>query len=323
MTDGAGATPTGAVALAVDVGGTKAEAALVRLDGSIVEGSRHRAATGADSTVNTLTATLHALVHRALYASPADAALIGAGIGSAGPMDREHRAVSPVNMPAAAGIPVADIVSAAIAESHPPAPATLALDGTALALAEHWLTPGQPTQSLLGIVVSTGVGGGIVIDGRPLLGGTGNAGQIGQCYASGYGAGTTLEEIASGPATVRHARAGGWDGHTGEDLARSAAAGDETAQEAIARSARVLGDAIASLAAAVDFGRVVIAGGFSRVTPDYIPRVRERLQHHPFAHVRGIPIEPAARPADAPLIGAAALAFTAAGQSTRQPTVVD
>jgi len=305
-------------ALAIDIGGTKAEAAIVATDGSLVAGSRVRAETGPRTTAHGLQSAVQSLVRACLAALPPGIRLIGAGIGSAGPLDRAARTVSPVNMPAAAGTPVAQIVEAALGERIGSLPAVLALDGTALALAEHWLTPGHPPQSLLGIVVSTGVGGGLVMDGLPVTGTTGNAGQIGQSYASGYGTVTTLEEIASGPASVRYARALGWSGQTGEDLARSAAEQDTAAITAIDRSAHAVGNSVASLAAVVDFERVVIAGGFSRVIPDYATRVARRLQHHPFAHVRAITIEAATRPLDGPLIGAAALAFTAGESAAHQ-----
>lgn len=300
-------------ALAIDIGGTKAESAIILSDGSLVPGSRARAETGRTATIDTLRSALGGLVQTSLRALPPDVELVGAGIGSAGPLNQVARTVSPVNLPNAAGLAVADIVeTAALAERGRHLPATLALDGTALALAEHWLTPDRPLQSLLGIVVSTGVGGGLVLDGRPLTGSTGNAGQIGQSYVSGYGVTVTLEEIACGPATVRYARALGWSGDTGEDLAHSAANGDGTALTAIDRSAQAVGNSIASLAAVVDFERVVIAGGFSRVTDDYVTRVAQRLRYHPFAHVRAIRVDAATRPVDSPLIGAAALAFTSA-----------
>lgn len=310
-------------ALAVDIGGTKAESAIVLIDGSLVPGSRARVETGRTATVDTLRPALGWLVQTSLRFLPPGVQLAGAGVGSAGPLNRAARSVSPVNLPNAAGLPVADIIETAVRAEHGEhLPATLALDGTALALAEHWLTPGRPPQSLLGLVVSTGVGGGLVLNGQPVTGSTGNAGQIGQCYVSGYGAVATLEEIASGPASVRYARALGWTGKTGEDLARSAVKGDAAAITAIDRSAQALGNSIASLAAVVDFERVVIAGGFSRVAPDYITRVASRLQYHPFGHVRAISIKAATHPVDSPLIGAAALAFTAAKSAVRHHTVM-
>lgn len=301
------------VAIAIDIGGTKAEAAIVTYQGAVVPGSRVRAGTGPDMTVAALVSILRDIVRASLSAMRPNMRLVGAGIGSAGPLDRHTRSVSPVNMPAAAGVPVAEVVEAALAEGSYVVPAVLALDGIALAMAEHWLTPGRPAQSLLGIVVSTGVGGGLIVDGLPLTGSTANAGQIGQSYASGFNPGITLEEVACGPASVRYAQSEGWRGSTGEDLARSAAVGDPIALDAVERSARTLGDSVASFAAVVDFERVVIAGGFSRVAPDYIERVAARLKLHPFTHVRAIPVEAARRPADSPLVGAAALAFQRAG----------
>ena len=90
-------------ALAVDVGGTKMEAALVAEDGLLVEGSRSRQATGREATLASLTASVVAIVEHALAALPADAELVGAGVGSAGPIDRTAGAIMPVNMPLARG----------------------------------------------------------------------------------------------------------------------------------------------------------------------------------------------------------------------------
>jgi hypothetical protein len=78
-------------------------------------------------------------------------------------------------------------------------------------------------------VVSTGVGGGIVSDGRLVAGGSGNAGHLGQILVAdvdGEPAASTLEQRASGPHTVAWARAQGWAGTTGEELAVSYRAGE-------------------------------------------------------------------------------------------------
>ncbi|HEY5472518.1 MAG TPA: ROK family protein, partial [Candidatus Limnocylindrales bacterium] len=77
----------GPVALAVDVGGTKVEAALVDADGQILDHSRHRHPTGRDASSDQLAAAVVDVAERALAALPPGAPLMGAGIGSAGPID--------------------------------------------------------------------------------------------------------------------------------------------------------------------------------------------------------------------------------------------
>ena len=123
------------------------------------------------------------------------------------------------------------------------APAVLGHDGGALALAESWRGATQDARASLSIVVSTGIGGGFVLGGAYAPGATGNAGHLGQVRREG---GLTLEEIASGPASVAWAREQGWQGGRGEDLASDAAAGVAVARAAIERSARAVGEALAA-----------------------------------------------------------------------------
>jgi glucokinase len=293
-------------ALAVDVGGTKMEAALVAEDGSLVAGSRTRRPTGREATPAVLDAAVREIVRHALAALPDDADLLGAGIGSAGPVDRVAGTIVPVNMPLAHGFPLVDAVHAdTSAVLGREIPTRLGHDGGALALAESWLGATQEARASLSIVVSTGVGGGFVVDGAYVPGASGNAGHLGQVRREG---GLTLEEIASGPASATWAQQQGWAGATGEDLARDAAAGDALARAAIERSARAVGEALADAATLVDLDVVAIGGGFSRVSPDYIDLVQTALTasavHGYSRHTR---VVPSGLGDEGPLIGAAAL----------------
>lgn len=262
-------------ALAVDIGGTKMEAALVSEDGTLVAGSRSRQPTGREATFATLTHAVSAVVAHALAALPSGAELVGAGIGSAGPIDRAAGAIVPVNMPHARGFGLADAVRTAASDILGREVRTVfGHDGGALALAESWLGATQDAGASLSIVVSTGVGGGFVVNGAYIPGATGNAGHLGQVRREG---GLTLEEIASGPASAAWAQQQGWNGATGEDLARDAAAGVEIARAAIERSARAVGEALADAATLVDLDTVAIGGGFSRVSEDYIDLVQQAL----------------------------------------------
>jgi glucokinase len=164
------------------------------------------------------------------------------------------------------------------------------------------------------MVVSTGIGGGVVANGAPFSGGTGNAGHIGQIAVAAFagpdvqGLEATVERVASGPNIVRWARAQGWTGESGEDLAAGYAAGDPIAVAAVRRSAAAVGAAIASATALLDVDLVVIGGGFSRVAPEYIDLVRaarDATAAYPF--LARAAIAPAQLGHDSPLIGAAAL----------------
>jgi glucokinase len=262
-------------ALAVDVGGTKLEAALVSDAGVLVEGSRSRQPTGRAATFGSMDAAIAAVTEHALATLPAGAELDGAGVGSAGPVDRTTGQIFPVNMPTARGYALADAVrSAASAVVGRDVRTVFGHDGGALALAESWFGATRQAQASLSIVVSTGVGGGFVVGGAYIAGASGNAGHLGQVRREG---GLTLEEIASGPASATWAQTQGWTGSTGEDLARDAASGDAVARAAIERSARAVGEALADAATLVDLDVIAIGGGFSRVSDDYIDLVQQAL----------------------------------------------
>jgi len=294
--------------LAVDFGGTKVEAALVA-DGALVAGTRARRATGPTATAAELNDAVRAVVAEALGDSRVEAI----GIGSAGPVDAVRGLASPLNVPAWRDHPLRAVVAAAV----PGARVELAIDGLAIALAEARHGAGRGSANVLGMVVSTGVGGGLVLDGRGVHGASGNAGHIGHVQVAGFddpcacGRRGCVEAVASGPNSVRWAQAQGWRGDTGEELA-AAALTDPVARAAIERSARAVGLGIASASALVDLDVVAIGGGFSHSAPDYLDLVRAAADEG-FPFVRTTRILPAGLGGDAPLIGAAALVTAPAG----------
>lgn len=296
--------------LAIDLGGTKVEAALVTTDGRLVPGTRARRATGRTATSEQLATAVEEVVREAL----GDREVAAIGIGSAGPVSISDGRVSPLNLPAWRDHPLRDRV----ADLVPGPPITLRIDGAAIALAEQWIGAAQGVDHLLGMVVSTGVGGGLVLDGRVLNGPSGNAGHIGHIEVAGFddpcfcGGRGCLEAIASGPKSVEWARREGWTGSTGEELAASAAAGDAVARAAIERSARAVGQAIASATSLVDLEVVAIGGGFSQSAPDYIDLVRAPIAAREWDFVRKVRVVPSALSGEGPLIGAAALALRGA-----------
>ncbi|MFD0467583.1 ROK family protein [Nonomuraea thailandensis] len=139
--------------LAIDIGGTKLAAALVDEAGSIL-----RSATRPTPREEVMSA-LAALITEVMAGGPPPRAV---GIGCAGPVDLASGTVSPVNMPSWRGFPLREEVQKLTA-----LPTVLAGDAQCFALGEHWLGAGRGCTSLLGVVVSTGIGGGLVIDGVP------------------------------------------------------------------------------------------------------------------------------------------------------------
>ncbi|CAN5182409.1 ROK family protein [soil metagenome] len=297
-------------ALGVDLGGTKVEAALLDPDGVLLPGSRFRAPTGRAASSEQLAQSARSVVTQALAMLPDAATLVGAGIGSAGPITVAEGLVSPLNLPAWRDYPLRDLVQQFV----PTLPVTLRMDGECITIAEHWVGAGRGVDNLMGMVVSTGIGGGLILGGRAVAGPTGNAGHIGHvevgsfdepCLCGGTGC---VEAVASGPNTVRWARGQGWDGSTGEDLARDYAAGHPVAVEAVRRAGRAVGQAIASATALVDLEVVAIGGGFSQVSPDLFEFVREAIARRaPFPFVAKVRVIPSGLSGDGPLIGAAAL----------------
>lgn len=299
-----------ALALAVDFGGTKVEAAVVDDQGRLLRGSRHRRPTGAGATSAALTTAVREVVETTLASLPDGSPLAGVGIGAAGPVDAARGLVSPLNVPAWRDHPLAASVAALV----PDTPVTLRIDGLCIALAEHWIGAGQGTSNLLGMVVSTGVGGGLVLGGRAAPSPTGNAGHIGHVEVGGFddpcacGGSGCLEAVASGPRTVAWARSQGFTGSTGEDLAHAHASGDPIAVAAVARAGGALGHAIASAANLLDLDLVAIGGGFSRVSPMLFEHARAAVADRTdFPFVARVRIVPSGLSDEGPLIGAAAL----------------
>ena len=209
--------------------------------------------------------------------------VIGAvGIASPGPLDLAAGTTSPVNIACWRNFPLRDRVAAAA----PGVPVRIAGDALCMALGEHWRGAGQGAQFLLGMVVSTGVGGGLVLGGAPYLGRTGNAGHVGHvdrrpgrspCACGGRGC---AETVAAGPALVRWARANGWSAPTGaggKELAAAAAAGEEVPAQAFQRAAAALAVTIASTAAVCDLDLVVIGGGDRQVGAGAVRAVADRV----------------------------------------------
>lgn len=296
----------GQIALAVDVGGTKVEAALVDESGAVLPGSRFRRETGRLAPTSTLVGAIRIVAQEAQASYPT-AQLIGAGIGSAGPVSADFRQVYPINLPALRGTDLVDLLTAATG-----IPATLRLDGSCIALAEGWLGAARGVSNALVLVVSTGVGGGLISNGALLAGGTGNAGHLGQMviYPDDPDSDGTVEAAASGPNAVAWARGNGWTGANGEDLAASYVSAHPRAIAAVEKSTRAVGLAIANASTLLDLEVAVIGGGFAKVAADYTSRVQKAVETFAVVdYAKRVEVRSAELGDDAPLVGAAALVF--------------
>jgi len=295
--------------LAVDIGGTKIAVGLVDSAGELV----HTAVepTPKDQQAEHVWGVLDQMIADA--ARVANGGVRAVGIGSAGPIDAAAGTVSPVNIVSWQGFPLRDRVAAVM----PDVPVRLAGDAICMALAEHWRGAGRGANFLLGMVVSTGVGGGLVLDGVPYHGRTGNAGHVGHvvvepdgqlCPCGGRGC---VETVASGPWMTRWALANGWAAPPGVDavtLAQAADAGDPVARKAFHRGATALAAMIASVGAVCDLDLVVIGGGVAKSGRTLFDPLEAALANYAgLSFIRGLRAVPAALGGDAGLIGAAAL----------------
>ena len=218
-------------------------------------------------------------------------------------------------------------------------------DANVAALGEYRFGAGQDCSSLLYVTVSTGVGGGWVLDGRIHGGADGMAGEIGHTIVSwpagvtfpGYPPGELpicicgrrgcVEALACGPAIARHARAclgaepaagailralAGQepDGVTGERVARAANQGDELARRVMDAAAQALGFGLGTAITLMNPQRVVVGGGVGKSGDRYFEHVRRAARANTLPQMQ-VDVVPAALGDDAPLWGAIALAESA------------
>jgi len=293
--------------LALDVGGTKIAAAVVDIDGNLLH-RRQRPTPEGDAEA--VWAVVEFLLTEML--TETDGSVAAVGVASAGPVDIPGGTVSPINITAWQRFPIVERVADVTG-----VPARLGGDGLCMALGEWWRGAGRGTQFMLGMVVSTGIGGGLVLDGAPYRGRTGNAGHVGHvvvepdgapCPCGGRGC---VETVASGPHLAQWARAHGWQAPADADakaLAEAADRGDPVAVLAFQRGARAVAAAIASAAAVCDLDLVVVGGGVAKAGAVLFDPLRGALSTYAgLDFIRDLKVLPASLGRDAGLVGAAAL----------------
>ena len=305
--------------LAIDVGGTKIAVGLVEPGGRLASWAQAETPRGLEA--EQLWRTLDALCTRLLAGEnigPGNGGLAGVGCGCGGPLLWPEGRVSPLNIPAWRGFPL----RGRLRERFPGITVRLHNDAICMTVGEHWRGAGRGRRTMLGMVVSTGVGGGLVLDGRLINGATGNAGHIGHvvvdpegppCVCGGRGC---VEAIARGPALTAWAQSQGWrTGQawaTAKDLADDAAHGHPVGLAALRRAGRALGIAIASATHLCDLEVVAVGGGLAQAGSLLFDPLEEALRAHVgLDYARDVRVVPAALGQSAGLIGAAALILAA------------
>lgn len=303
--------------LAVDIGGTKLAAALVDAEGRVVRAKRAPTPQGTRADAETIWAATSALVSSLVdEGADGDLAVSGVGVGCGGPMLWPVGIVSPLNIPSWRDFPLRQRMR----DLLPDVPVRLHNDAVCVAVGEHWRGAGRGRRDVLGMVVSTGVGGGLILGGRLVDGSDGNAGHIGHvvvdpagppCNCGGQGC---LEAVASGPSLLGWAQAQGWRptgrgvSATGQELAEDARRGHPVALAATRRAGEALGVAIASATHLLNLEVVAIGGGLSQAGPLLFGPLEEALRRHArLSFAQSVRVVPAALGQDAGLVGAAGL----------------
>ncbi len=320
--------------LALDYGGTKLTAGLLaagpRPGGEDVwlAHSRVYSPSGADAAYDR--AAMFRMAHELLARSPGRLAAVGVSFG--GPVDANRGVVRlSHHVPGWDETPLRDQLRAEFR-----APVAVDNDANVAALGEWKLGAGQGCASMLYVTISTGIGGGWVLNGRIYDGADGMAGEIGHVVVRPGGAACVcgkrgcLEAEACGPAIARAARellaarpgegrelralakgdtasAPAAEAVTAQLVAQAAQAGDSLAGEVLEEAARMLGAGLGGAINLMNPERVILGGGVTKSGEHWWQVVRETARGHVLPQAR-VEILPAALGDDAPLWGAAALA---------------
>ena len=311
-----------ACALAVDLGGTQLRTAIVDRSGAIR--AHAVTATKAQDGPTAVIAQIVAAI-RALRATAPACAVLGLGVGAPGPLD-------PI-----AGISIApptlagwhDVPLAALLEEQLGIAVTVENDANAAALGEWRFGAGSGTSSMVFVTVSTGIGGGVIADGRLLHGRRGLAAEIGHmtiaddsdepCFcgvrgcweslASGSALDRRAARLAASGAAPRLLELAGAGPVTGHHVTQAAMQGDPQAKALLAAAARWLGVGIVNLLHLYSPERVVVGGGLGSCLELLQGGIDDVVRARAMPAYREVPVVPAQLGLQAGLVGAASLVF--------------
>lgn len=310
------------IALAFDLGGTELRAALVGDGGKLLAFASMptRARDGPNAVIEQI-----AMLAEKICSDVPDAKPLGIGIGAPGPLDPVAGILTaPPTLSGWREVPLARLL-----QDRLNLPVRLENDANAAALGEWRFGAGRGAASLVFVTVSTGIGGGVISDGRIMHGRRGLAGEIGhmtitseseRCLCGAVGC---FEAVASGTALGRRAtaltkpgdgsalRTLSNDGEvTGRHVVEAARGGDETALGLMDQEARWLGIGFTNLLHLYSPDMIVMGGGISHGY-DLLRRAIEATIHERVMPAyRDVPVVPAQLGSHAGLIGAASLIFS-------------
>lgn len=280
--------------LAVDIGGTKIAAGVVDEAGSVLRASSEPTPRAADAE-----AVWGALLTAVRRVEPG--AVTAVGVGCAGPMSAGGVTVSPLNVPGWREFPLRDRLCAELG-----VPVVVDGDAKALAVGEGWRGAAAGVGNFLAMVVSTGVGGGLVVDGRLLDGASGNAGHIGHVVvveggaACACGSRGCLEAEISGTSIAR----------------RTGAPAAQAPPQEVARAGTLLGQGLGSVVTLLDLQLVAVGGsvalGFGAPFFDAVTTALHATSR--IGYTAGARVVPVGLGSDGPLVGAGGLAWRSLGR---------
>ncbi len=313
--------------IAVDLGGTHLRTAVCTADGRIL--FRAKTETEAHLGAEHVVRRMIGLIREAIQQNPT-CCVRAIGIGAPGPLQpRTGIIIECPNLPGFEMYPLRDRITEATG-----LPTVVENDANAAAVGEHRYGAGRGFANLVYLTISTGIGGGIIIENEIYWGDSGYAGEVGHMTLEAHGPRCNcgnigcLEALAAGPAIARNARAAIASGRptrildmtpdrnpdniTAHIVTDAAKAGDALAIELLAQAGFYIGVGIVNLLHILNPGRVVIGGGVSFAGNLLFGPIRQTVDARaPLAFRKGVDIVPAALGDDAGLLGAAALAFAA------------
>jgi glucokinase len=311
----------------VDLGGTNIVAGALPDDGSDVLALRSeptRADQGADSVVERIVRMIDTVIGETLAETGAKrSSVVGVGVGAPGPLDRERGLVVTTPNLGWTNFPLRDTIA-----ERTGIETRIDNDANCATLGEWWLGAARGARNVVGMTIGTGIGGGLIVDGKLYHGSSDVAGEIGHatidvtgrlCKCGNYGC---LEAYASGPSIAARAREamagdtesllyrmvkGNLERITAATVYEAGKLGDEVAVDVVRETARFLGAGIANLLNIFNPDVVVIAGGVTQAGDTLFEPLRKEVRKRAFRPaVEACRIVPGTLPGSAGVVGAVA-----------------
>ncbi|MDY7075581.1 MAG: ROK family protein [Chloroflexota bacterium] len=312
--------------IGIDLGGTKTSTALVNGSGKIIAYD-YQETPVAEGQKAVIARMVDAARRVMAQAGVNRAQVTAVGIGAPGPLEIETgMVIAPPNFPDWDRVPLRQLIEDGLGIT-----AFIDNDANAAALGEHRFGAGRGTMDMIYVTVSTGIGGGLILNEKLYHGASGMAGEIGHITIVPYGpicgCGNRgcLEALASGPSIARRARervdrgvptlmadlAGGEPGHiTAKLVAQAANQGDAEARQILTEAMNYLGIGMANLVNLFNPQLIVIGGGLTNIEETLFEPVRRAVSRHAFPiPARAVRIVRAELGDKAGVLGAAAVAL--------------